>query len=169
MVGASDRLVVLGRITGSFGLRGELKVQSYTQPREGIYGYRPWTLKQGGTVTERAVATGRRHGQGVVVALEGIADRDAAAAFIGAEILVRRDQLPAPAAGETYWTDLEGLRVEALDGTVLGKVDHLFTTGANDVLVVQGDRERLIPYLPEVVHAVDLDAGVLRVDWDPEF
>ena len=81
-----------------------------------------------------------------------------------------RDALPPPKPGEYYWVDLEGLRVETVEGMELGRIDHLFATGANDVLVVRGERERMIPFVqPEVVTGVDFDAGVVVVDWDPEF
>jgi 16S rRNA processing protein RimM len=169
MASAEDRLVVLGRIAGVFGVRGELKVESYTEPREGICAYQPWLLEQHGVTSERRVAHGRRHGNGVVVTLEGVADRDQALALRGASVAVRRSQLPPPAPGQYYWYDLEGLRVETVEGVSLGEVSHLFGTGANDVLVVRGDRERLLPYVPAVVREVDLAAGRIRVDWDPEF
>ena len=170
MADAGERLVVLGRISGLFGLRGELKVNSFTQPSEGICEYTPWLLKRGDVVTEHTVATGRRRGNaGVVVTLEGVADREGALALIGAEVVVRRRQLPPPEAGRYYWFDLEGLKVETVQGVALGEVSHLFETGANDVIVVRGERERLLPYVPEVVKDVDLAAGLMRVDWDPEF
>jgi len=86
------------------------------------------------------------------------------------EIGVRRDQLPPAAPGEYYWHDLLGLDVVDLHGEALGRVDHLLETGANDVLVVQGERERLIPFVPgKVVMRVDLEGGVIQVDWDKEF
>ena len=160
---------MLGRIAGVFGLRGELKVESFTEPREGICAYQPWLMEQRGVTTERRLASGRRHGNGVVVTFDGVTDRDQALALRGATIAVRRAQLPPPAAGQHYWFDLEGLRVETMDGVALGEVSHLLETGANDVLVVRGDRERLLPYVPAVVREVDLAAGSIRVDWDPEF
>jgi len=170
MADAGERLVVLGRIAGLFGLRGELKVNSFTEPPEGICKYTPWLLKRGNAVTEHKVATGRRHGNaGVVVTLESVADREGAQALIGAEVAVKRAQLPPPEAGRFYWFDLEGLKVETVTGVVLGEVSHLFETGANDVIVVRGERERLLPYVPEVVKDVDLAARVMRVEWDPEF
>ena len=83
---------------------------------------------------------------------------------------MRRDALPKPAPGELYWSDLEGLRVRTVEGRELGTVSHLFETGANDVIVVKGDRERLIPFLRDsVVREVDLAAGTMIVDWDPDF
>ena len=169
---ATGRLVVLGRIAGIFGLRGELKVESYTEPRDGICGYTPWLLRQGGAadgLVERVVEEGRAHGRGVVVRLQGVTDPDLARALIGSEVLVPRDQLPPTAEGEHYWDDLEGMEVVTVGGVKLGEVDHLFETGANDVLVVKGERERLIPYIPGVIVAVDEAARTIRVDWDPDF
>jgi 16S rRNA processing protein RimM len=167
----SDRLVTLGRISGLFGVRGWVKVYSDTRPRTGILEYTPWLLQRHGVWVEFPVAAGKPHGDGIIARLQGIADRDAAAALVGCPIAVRRDQLPqTTAAGEYYWTDLEGLRVVTEQGIELGRVAYLFETGANDVMVVQGERERLIPYVwEEVVRKVDLEQGVIRVDWDPDF
>jgi 16S rRNA processing protein RimM len=116
------------------------------------------------------VRDGRPHGKGVVALLASCADREQAQALAGTEVAVRREQLPALAEGEYYWTDLIGLEVVCRDGRSLGRVTGLVETGANDVLVVQGDRERLLPFVPgPVVLAVDLVAGQVRVDWDPDF
>jgi len=168
---AGDRLVTLGRVTGAHGVRGWVKLHSETQPRDNIIHYRTWLLGLGGQWTPREVEAGRAQGKGVVAKLVGCDDRDAAEALKGAEIAVRRSQLAADLApGEYYWTDLEGLRVVTVDGVDLGTVDHLFETGANDVMVVKGERERLVPFVvDQVVRGVDLADGVIRVDWDPEF
>ena len=161
-------MLVLGRITGVYGVRGWVKVFSDTDPRDNILRFRPWYL--GASQHPCNVAEGRRQGKGLVARIEGCEDRDQAAAVVGLEIAVRRDQLPPPRADEFYWADLEGLTVETLDGTRLGRVDHLFATAANDVLVVKGDRERLLPFLwDRVVKEVDFDLRRMRVDWDPEF
>ncbi|MEJ2059743.1 MAG: ribosome maturation factor RimM [Gammaproteobacteria bacterium] len=170
MAGDAEKRVVLGRVSGLYGVKGWVKVFSETQPRENILSYSPWQLKIQGEWQTRTVETGRRQGKGVVAKLEGCDERDAAAALMGAEIAVSRDQLPPLESGEYYWADLVGLQVETLDGVPLGVVDHLFETGANDVVVVKGARERLIPFVrPEVVREIDLAAGRMRVDWDPEF
>lgn len=163
-------LVVVGRVSGLHGVRGWVKVYSYTEPREGIASYRHWTLAQRGEKHGFDVEDARRHGSRLIAKLEGIDDRDAAAALVGAEIAIDRAELPAPPAGEFYWADLIGLAVETEDGTPLGKVERLFETGANDVLVVTGERERMIPWVyGDVVTDVDLDAERIRVRWDPEF
>ncbi|HLF24598.1 MAG TPA: ribosome maturation factor RimM, partial [Burkholderiales bacterium] len=107
-------------------------------------------------------------GKGVVARVAGCDSRDEAAALIGAEIAIHASQLPAAGEREYYWAELEGLRVVNLAGLELGRVSHLIETGANDVLVVQGSREHLVPFGPGVVRDVDLGAGVISVDWDIE-
>lgn len=160
---------MVGRVSGLYGVEGWVKVHSYTEPRENILGYAPWRLLgEDGTLRAR-VASSRHHGRGLVVRLEGIGDREQARRLLGAEIAVPRTELPAPAPGEYYWVDLVGLRVVSLGGAVLGRVDGLMATGANDVLVVRGERERLLPFIDSVVLEVDFDAGAIRVDWDPDF
>lgn len=173
----ADDHVVLGKLTSPHGVKGWLKVYSHTSPMEGILDYASWVLRQGATLTRVGVVQGRRHGKGLVARLEGIDGREAAEALAGAEILLPKAELPALDADDYYWYQLEGLRVVTREGLVLGCIDFLFETGANDVMVVKGEvderleaRERLLPYLPgEVVLDVDLDAGVMTVDWDPEF
>jgi 16S rRNA processing protein RimM len=161
--------VVVGTVSGLHGLRGWVKVHSYTAPRENILTYSPWYLYLGGRWRAMESREGRLQGKGLVARIAGCHDRDEAAGLLGADIAVRRDQLPV-ADDEYYWTDLEGLRVLTVEGVDLGVVDHLFETGANDVLVVRGARERLIPYLPgPVVRSVDLRSRSMVVDWDPDF
>ena len=166
-----ERRVLLGKIVGVFGVKGWVKIQSHTEPREALFDYRPWILRQRGTERELRKFEGRPQGRGLVALVPGVDTREAAEALVGTEIWVDRAALPRPAQGEYYWVDLEGLAVGTVDGVELGRVSHLFATGANDVLVVRdGERERLIPFLPDdVVKQVDLERGRLTVDWDPEF
>ena len=160
----------MGRVSGLFGVRGWIKVYSHTSPKEGILSYSPWYIRHGEVWEARKLLAGHRQGKGVVAHLVGCDDRDQAAQLQGCDIAVRREQLPDLSAGEYYWTDLQGLRVVNLQGVELGRVSHLFETGANDVLVVEGERERLIPYTwGEAVRSVDLEAGLMVVDWDPDF
>lgn len=162
--------VVIGRISGLYGVRGWLRVFSYTEPRENIVDYSPWLVQIDGLWQPVEVEDGRAQGKGVVVKLSGCDERDTATRYLGLDIAVRREQLGALAPGEYYWTDLEGLRVVTCEGVELGRVDHLFATGANDVVVVRGDRERLIPFVQgDVIRDIDLQDGVMEVDWDPDF
>ncbi len=163
-------LVLMGRISGLYGVRGWVRVFSYTEPRENILNYRQWLVRRGGEWSPVAVAEGRRHGKGIVVRLAGCEDRDAAAAWLEAEIAVPRSALPPLEPDEYYWSDLQGMQVETTQGQVLGRVTSLLHTAANDVLIVEGERERLIPFLQgQVVLGVDLDARRIVVDWDPDF
>jgi 16S rRNA processing protein RimM len=165
-----DRLLTVGRIVGIHGVDGWVKLESWTEPRLRIFSYRPWRLTLAGSEFEAASAQGHEQGKGMVAKLPGCDDRVAAAKLVGATIQVPRSALPKPKRGEYYWTDLEGLIVVTVDGVDLGKVSHLFATGANDVLVVRGERERLIPFVTgQFVKEVDLKAGRITVDWDPEF
>lgn len=169
--GDDDDFVTLGRVSSHYGVRGWVKVHSDTDPRDNIVSYSPWYLNRGEGWEKCVLEGGKVHGKGVVAKLPGCDDRDAAAEWMGALIAVRRDQLDDQLVeGEFYWADLEGLEVVTVDGVVLGKLDHLFETGANDVMVVKGDRERLLPYLWEqVVKEVSLEDRRMVVDWDPEF
>jgi len=142
-------------------------VYSYTEPREAVLNYDRWLLTGNNGWQEATVAEGQRHGKTVIVRINGYDDRDQAAGLIGTEIGVPRDELPETDSDHYYWSDLEGLSVVHRDGTELGKVDHLLETGANDVMVVKGETERLVPFvMDKVVLGVDLAKGEIRVDWE---
>ena len=159
--------LVLGRISGLYGVRGWVKVHSYTEPRDAILKYGSWLLEQDGVWRETSVAEGRKQGKTVVARLDAVTDRDMATAFVGMTIGVARSDLPETDSGEYYWTDLEGLQVIHRDGRILGKVAYLLATGANDVLVIQGDQEVLVPFVKdEVIKGVDLATGIISVDWE---
>jgi 16S rRNA processing protein RimM len=165
----TERRILLGRVLGAFGVRGELKLQSFTDPPARLLRYQPWILVHRGAEREISGAKGRETAKGVLLTLPDVTDRDQAEALAGAEVWVPRSRLPAPKPGEYYWVDLEGLRVVNREGVVLGTISHLFETAANDVIVVAGERERLIPFLDDFVLGVDFEAGEMQVDWDPEF
>lgn len=167
---SEGRRILLGRVAGAFGVRGELRLVSWTEPRDAIFKYQPWILRAGSAEREVSGVRGRDTGKHLVATMPGVADRDQAEALVGAELWVPRERLPPPKPGEYYWVDLEGLAVVTLEGVRLGTVSHLFNTGANDVMVVTGERERLLPFvMDQYVTSVDFDAGVITVDWDPEF
>lgn len=163
--------IVLGKITGVHGVKGEIKIMPYTQPPEAIAEYQPWQLERPrGPFQALSVSHMRRQGEGLVVKLDQCHDRDEAKTLVGSFIVADRNQLPVLEEGH-YWADLIGLQVITLEGVSLGKVDYLFETGSNDVLVIKdGEHERLLPYrLGDVVTEVNLEKGIMRVDWDPEF
>ena len=162
------RIVPLGHISGVHGVRGWVKIHSLTEPREAIFDYQPWLL--GETLEPVRVSEGKKHGNRLIAHLEGVQNREAAEERVDRSIAVYREQLPDTEDGQFYWADLVGLAVRLEDGRELGVVERLLATGANDVLVVRGERERLIPFVTgQYVKQVDLANGVVVVDWDPEF
>jgi len=162
------RIVPLGHISGVHGVRGWVKVHSLTEPREAIFDYQPWLL--GEALEAATVIEGKKHGNRLIARIEGVSDREAAEELVNRSIAVHREQLPETGDDQFYWADLVGLAVRLESGRELGTVGRLLATGANDVLVVQGDRERLVPFVPgQYVKQVDLANGVIVVDWDPEF
>ena len=168
---AGQRMITVGRLHGAFGVRGEVKLESFTDPLHAIARYQPWTLRDARGHERSCEGVKVREGvKGLIASMPGIADRDAADAQRGVEVLVPRSAMPPPADGEYYWVDLEGLRVVNEEGVDFGRVSHLFSTGANDVLVAQGDRERMIPFVqPDYIRSVDFEAGLVTVDWDADF
>jgi 16S rRNA processing protein RimM len=163
-----DELVTLGHVAGAHGIQGWVKIHSLTEPREAIFEYQPWLL--GASHREVCLKQGKKHGNRLIALLEDIESREQAEALVNQPIAVFRDQLPELPQGEYYWTDLIGLDVRLEDGRRLGTIDNMLATGANDVMVVRGERERLIPFVPgQYVKEVDLAGGCVTVDWDPDF
>jgi 16S rRNA processing protein RimM len=164
-----DELICVGHILGAQGIRGEVRVFSNTSPRENILNYGPWYIEQGEEL-EKLDVSGRQQGRQVVARLAGIEDRNRAEELAGCRILIHRRQLPRLEAGDYYWSDLIGLKVETLQGEPLGVVASMLETGADDVMVLSGERERLIPFvIDDIVREVDLDRQRLVVDWRPDF
>ncbi|MGB6977140.1 MAG: ribosome maturation factor RimM [Gammaproteobacteria bacterium] len=161
--------VVVGRFGAPHGLNGLIKVNSFTQPINNILHYRPWLIQTNGEWQPLALQTVEQRGRNIVAKPVGCNDSEAARHYTSLDIAITRDQLPSLPAGEYYWHELVGLRVVNQEGVELGVVDSLLATGANDVLVVKGERERLIPYLKQVILRVDAAKGVIKVDWDATF
>ncbi len=183
-----SNLINVGRMTSVYGIKGWLKVHSQTEPPENIFSYQPWYLKTRHGVKEVELLEWRPHGgkqakgkegSGFVVSIAGIEDRNQAELLAPVDIAVDNTVFADLEEGEYYWHQLEGLRVisefnnQPFD---LGVVTRLMATGANDVLVVQGDsdsldqKERLIPYVPDqFVKSIAISQGVIHVEWDPEF
>ena len=167
----NERRILLGRIVGAFGIRGQIKIESWTEPRDAIFRYQPWILRDAlGNERQFDGARGKESGKHLVANFPEVTDRDVVEAMRGTDIYVLRSALPPPKAGEFYWIDLEGFRVVNVDGVDFGTVSHLFSTGANDVLFVRGDRERMVPFVePDFVKSIDFEGGLITVDWDPDF
>ncbi len=170
-------MILLGKVSGVFGVKGWVKVHSDTEPRENILTYSPWYLQRQGQWQEYRLLAGKRQGKTVIAQLEHVSDRDVAVELRDTRIAIRRSQLPSAEEGNYYWSDLVGLQVVTTTGIELGQIDALMETGANDVLVVHekadaGHKpvERLIPFIQDaVVKSIDLSSGEMIVDWDPDF
>ncbi|MBP8185212.1 MAG: ribosome maturation factor RimM [Pseudomonas sp.] len=171
----ADDYLVIGKIFSVHGVRGEVKVYSFTDPIDNLLDYSHWTLRRGSEVRQVELASGRLQNKVLVAKLKGLDDREEARLLAGFEICVLRSLLPDLTDGEYYWYQLEGLKVIDQLGQLLGTVHHLLETGANDVMVVKActgsldDRERLLPYTEQCVLAVDLAAGEMQVEWDADF
>ena len=165
-----DAPVVIGWLTSPHGLKGWMKIQSHTRPGTDIFKYDHWLIGNGDSWKKTKIENHRAQGKGLIVKLEGCDDRNQSEALCKHEIGISADQLDVLAENEFYWSDLIGLQVKSSQGFDFGRVDSLVETGSNDVLVVKGDKERLIPYIsPDVIKNIDLDSAVIEVDWDPDF
>ena len=157
-------------MSGVFGVKGWVKVRSDTDPRESIAEFDEWVLRSDENERIVALESARPHSRTVIAKIKCIDDRDAAKGLVGLEIAVPREALASCEPGEYYWTDLVTLEVVTGEGVSLGRVDYLFETGGHDVMVVVGDRERLIPFVNgRIVREVDVDRGVIVVEWDPSY
>jgi len=163
-------LIVIGKIVGVYGIKGWLKILSFTRPKENILEYVPWLVKQNEAWQAMQVVEGRPQGKGLIASFAGITDRDEAMALVDSEIAIERDQLPKAKEGEFLWVDLINLQVINEQNEILGVVTELLETGANDVLVVEAEKQRyLIPYVQDVyIKDVDLEQGIIQVDWQSD-
>ena len=166
-------MVVMGRIAVPYGVQGWVKIQTFTEMLDSLMDYPEWWMAGSAGWQLCEVEQVGVHGKSLIAKFAGCNDRTAAFALKGKEIAVPREDLPEPDEDEYYWSDLVGLNVQNLQQQYLGQVKEVFATGANDVLVVQGEgkgsRERLIPFTEQVVHKVDLAAKKMLVDWPEDW
>jgi 16S rRNA processing protein RimM len=168
----SVEYVPVGKISGAFGVKGWVKIYSFTDPRENILSYSPLYLSRKGEWVEVKVVEGRLQGKGVVMSLDGVTDRDQVLPLVGVELAIAKTQIKPAGKDEYYWSDLIGMSVVNSQNEQLGQVDSLLENGAHDVLVVlnKDKTERLIPFvLNDIVELVDLDNKVIRVDWKSDY
>lgn len=160
----------LGKVTGVFGVKGWLKIYANTDKKENILSYQPWYIEKNKTKQAVTLAAGKPHGKTIVALFEGVNDRNEAEDWIGCEIYIKPEQLPKLKGKQFYWNDLIGLRVVNLHNEDYGVIDQMIETGANDIVHVKGEVERLIPFvMDDVIKTVDVEAGKMIVDWDPDF
>jgi 16S rRNA processing protein RimM len=159
----------MARISGAFGIKGWVKLQPFTAAPESLLAYPVWWIEGETGWEPRSIEEVEVHGPAVAARIAGCVDRDQAARYRGRQVAVPRGAFPAPGENEYYWADLIGLKVVNEAGEDLGTVARVLETGANDVLAVEGTRERLIPFIEQVVREVDLAGGVIRVDWGSDY
>jgi 16S rRNA processing protein RimM len=163
--GSADRIVVLGKVAGTFGVKGWLKVSSFTEPAGNILDYEVLQIGSAAGWSTIRIEEGRETEKGVLAKFEGIDTPEVGRLRVGAELGVWRSEMPPPEPGEYYWSDLEGLEVRNTDGELLGRVDHFRTTPAGTVVVVKGAKDSWIPFVKERLVKVDIDAGRIVLDW----
>ena len=161
--------ITVGRFGKAFGIAGWIKVISFTTSKENILKFKPWLIKKNNNWEKVYFEQGRRDANSVIVKLPNCDTPEQATQFTNVEIAVERKQLPKLRDGEYYWYDLIDLEVVNKDGFGLGQVKELMATGANDVLVVLGQKKILIPYISEVILNVDLDKKIIQVNWEKDY
>jgi len=167
---SEPRLVEVGRLGAAHGVRGWLRVQSFTDPPQRLFEWRRWLLqKEGGVTREMKLSEARPQGNGWIAKLEGVEERDAASRLTGQMVLVEREELPPTQGREHYRSDLHGFEVKNLEGAVLGVVDHFFDTPGNAVMVIRGAREYLIPVTAQHLRQIVASERMLIVDWPADF
>jgi 16S rRNA processing protein RimM len=179
MVDSAPEQVIVGKITAVYGIKGWVKIHSYTEPDTNLLEFCNLRMRRDSDWTPVTIDQGRRHGKGLVAHIVGCDDRNAAGLLAQRELAVSAEELPEPADDEVYWRELEGMTVDSVNGgnrRELGRVSHLFATGANDVMVVEpsadsiDDRQRLIPWVSEqFILEIDRPNRRILVDWDPDF
>lgn len=159
--------VIVGKIASTYGVQGWLKVVSYTESTCDIAEYIPWYIEEDGNFKPIDVTEVREYGKGIIVKFVGYDSPEKSRLLTGKKIAILRSQLPVLDEHEYYWSDLEGLTVINQNGVNLGQIVYLIETGSNDVLVVKGETEHAIPYLPnDVIKSIDLENKIMRVDWE---
>ena len=159
----------MGRVAVPFGIKGWVKIQSFTETPESLLSYASWWIGRDSSWREVRVEEAKVQSGTVVAKLAGSDDRDAAALYRGQEVAIARQAFPEAKANEYYWSDLVGLKVVNTEGADFGTVSEVLETGANDVLVVKGEKERLIPFIEQVIREVDMAGRVIRVDWGADY
>ena len=161
--------ITVGKFGAAYGIRGWLHLLSFTDPVDNIFNYAEWQVRHCDQWEILHLEQGKAHGKRLIVKIKEINDREAAREYTNDKIFIERDALPELSDDEHYWADLTGATVITQNGITLGIVKELLATGSNDVLVVAGERERLIPYTKDVIVNIDKTKNEITVDWDPEF
>ncbi|MEE9330616.1 MAG: ribosome maturation factor RimM [Methylophilaceae bacterium] len=170
MTAETDSLVIMGRVVAPYGIKGWVKVLPDTELLDGLLQYKTWLIGKGNDWRAIKLKSGKVHNDVLVVKLDGVNDRDAAFACKGQQVAVQKDALPTlDDDTEFYWSDLIGLAVKNQQDVDFGNIADVFETGANDVIVIKGDIDRLIPFTEQTVIEVSIENQTMLVDWDEDF
>ncbi len=163
-----DKKIYLGKITGVHGVKGWLKIQSFSSPPENILNYPQWIINNQGEEDFYSIEKGRKQNNKIVVKLEKIDDRNTAESLINSKIQILRSDLPKLPNENYYWSDLVGLSVLNSEEKVIGKIESLIETGANDVMVIKTakDKRVLVPFvMHEIIKEVNVELNYIKIDW----
>ncbi len=174
---APKKPVILGTIGSTYGIRGWIRVHSYTSNPKNIFNYQPWLVKQISQWQLIQLESWQQHRQSLIIKIKDLNERHTVSLFNNCKIIVDSDQLPLLKKHDYYWKDIIGCQVFTTNGYNLGKVIEMIETGSNDVMVVKANiqdtfniKERLVPFLYErIIKNVDLVHLVIEVDWNPVF
>lgn len=169
LIPQTQKRLLVGEINGLFGIKGWVKIRSHTQPRKNILKYQPWYVQINAQWQTLAVVKGHAQGKTFVAQIKDIDNPEQAKDLIGLDVYIEKSQLPQLPKGEYYWADLIGLEVINQQQIVLGQVSNLVETGANTVLVVNGKKEHLLPYIEPFLIKIDIQKKQILVDWDADF
>lgn len=158
--------IIVGRFGRAFGVKGWIRLLSFTDPANNILEYQPWYLKTHQGWQPLEISGVDFKGDTIIIKLPDCDDPETVRRYTNCEIAIDRSKLPKLSKGEYYWADLIGMKVVTTNGTELGVVDRLFETGANDVLAIEGKEEILLPYVAEVIKAVDKTTKTITVEWE---
>ncbi|MGE3920135.1 MAG: ribosome maturation factor RimM [Gammaproteobacteria bacterium] len=166
----NSNFIIVGRFGKTHGVQGYLKIQSFTEPLDNIFNYLPWHIKQNEMMQTIEIASKQKHHDKFVVKILGFDTPEQAQSLTNKSIYVLQDQLPTLAKNEFYWVDLIGLTVLNQNGVMFGTVKEIISTGANDVVMVEGEKQHLIPFIPETyILSIDLEKNTMTVHWEMDF
>lgn len=166
---SNTNYIIMGRFGSVYGVKGWIRVHSYTDPITNLLDYPHWFVEHTKQWQPLNIEASKTHGDGLIIKLSDIDDRDEVRRYTNDYIAIPKQDLPKLEPGEYYYHDLIELTVVTKDGIELGRIIDVFNTGSNDVFVVQNGRERLIPRTKDVVLEINLEQQQITVDWDPEF
>jgi len=162
----NNNYVVVGKVGSTYGVHGWIKILSYTEWTDNILTYVPWYIEEKDDWKKVEIIDSQIHGKRIIVKFAGCDNPEEARLLSGKKIAITRSRLPTLGKNEYYWRDLEGLTVINQHGETLGKVIYLIATGSNDVLVIKGEKEFAVPYLPDVIINIDLEQRIMTVHWE---